>query len=377
MTESTARADLDDLIGAIYDCVIDPSLWHDVIARFRLRFGFHNAMLGVNNTITQEMIVSVSDNVPEQMSLMAVTHSGAIGELWGGWARAAGVPLEEPVIMSEVTTPESWVGNAYYEYFAKPQGISDAMAIVLARDSHILANLALGRHASAPPLTAADLDEIRVLAPHLRRAIVIGRLLETSAKAAQNFAEVLDASHAGVVLVDRRRGLVHANRVARAMLSAGDPVHAAGGQLELPGEIVPGALSRAIAGASEARAGGRGAGIPARRSDGLPLTVQVLPLERRHGSNTPSDAIAAVFIAESATGAATPTEVLSLLFDLTPAETRVFTLIVDGLDLPEIATQLSISRETAKTHLARIYRKTGKQNRVELARLAQEIAPPV
>jgi DNA-binding CsgD family transcriptional regulator len=376
MTVSARRADLDDLIGAIYDCVIDPSLWHDTLDRIRRRFDFFNAMLGVNNTVTQEMIVSVYVNVSEQMAKIAQEHSWAVGEVWGGWSRANSVPLEEPIINSEVTRPEALVGNPYYEHFAKPQGINDSVAIVLARDSHIIANLSLGRHASAPPLTATDLDEMRVLAPHLRRAIVISRLLETSEKAARSFAEALDATRAGVVLVDRGRHLVHANRVARAMLAAGDPIRAVAGALELPGEVVPGALLRAITGASETVAGSKGAGVPARRSDGRPLTVQVLPLERLHRSTLPNDAVAAVFVAESATGPATTAEVLGLLFDLTPAEARIFTLIVEGLDLPEIATQLSISRETAKTHLGRIYRKTGKQNRVELLRLAQGIAPP-
>lgn len=377
MTAPATRADLDDLIGAIYDCVIDPALWYGVVGRIRRRFGFFNAMLGVNNTVTQEMIVSVYDNVPEHMAIVAAQHSGAIGELWGGWARANAVPLEEPVLMSDVSTQATVHGNPYYEFFAKPQGITDAVAIVLARDDHIIASLGLGRHGTAPPLTAAEMDEMRVLAPHLRRAIVIGRLLETSTTAARNFSEVLDASRAGVVLVDHRRRIVHANRVARAMLGIGDPIHVAGGQLELAGEIVPGALSRAVSGASEARVGGRGAGIPCRTRDGQPLSVQVLPLEKRQGSNTPRDAVAAVFIAESAGGPGTSAEALSLMFDLTPAETRVFSLIVEGLDLPEIATQLSVSRETAKTHLGRIYRKTERQNRVELVRLAQQIAAPI
>jgi DNA-binding CsgD family transcriptional regulator len=376
MTASATRAGLDDLIGAIYDCVIDPTLWHDVLDRIRVRYGFFNVILGVNNTATNEMVVNVGVNVPDNMATIADLHGGYLGELWGGWARANAVPLEEPVINSEVTSRESWAGNPYYENFVAPQGINDAVAIVLVRDAYTIANLGLGRHVSAPPLTGDQLDELRILAPHLRRAVVIGRLLETSARAAETFSETLDASRAGVVLVDRQRRVVHANRAGLAMLADGDLIHAPGRQLDLPGEIVPGALSRAIEGASEAVAGSRGLGVPARRADGRPLTVQVMPLERRGRSDTPSRAVAAVFISDAASGPATSADILSLMFDLTPAESRIFTLVVDGLELAEIGVQLSISPTTAKTHLARIYAKTGKNNRADLVRLAQEITPP-
>jgi len=368
---------LDGLIGAIYDCVIDPSRWHDTIDHIRQRYGFFNAFLGVNNTFTQEMVLSIAVNLPPEMAAIAHQYSGSVGDLWGGWARVNAIPLEEPVSNLDLITPEARDRNPYYQHFAKPQGISNAVGIALARDSTTIANLTMGRHLSASPLEERDFDELRVLAPHLRRAIVIGRLLETSVDAARTFSQVLDASRAGVVLVDSGRRVIHANSVARAMLAACDPIHEATGRLEFPNEVVPGALETAIASASLASAGAKGAGIPGRRADGTPLTVQVLPLERRVGSNLSSQAVAAVFVAESVTGPVTSAKILSQLYDLTPAETRIFLLIVDGQELVAISTQLGISTSTAKTHLARIYAKTGQNSRVGLARLAQEVAPPV
>ena len=139
MTYSTAtRAGLDDLIGAIYDCVIDPSLWHEVIDRIRLRYGFFNAMLGVGNTVSQDMAFSVSVNVPPELAVIAETYSAHIGDLWGGWSQVSAAPLEEPVLNSEVTRRENWADNLYNVHFLAPQGITDAVAIILARDSYLL-----------------------------------------------------------------------------------------------------------------------------------------------------------------------------------------------------------------------------------------------
>ena len=54
-------------------------------------------------------------------------------------------------------------------------------------------------------------------------------MLRVSAATTQSFAAALDASSAGVVLVDGGLRIVHANAAAQAMLAAGDPVRDSGG----------------------------------------------------------------------------------------------------------------------------------------------------
>jgi NarL family two-component system response regulator LiaR len=57
-------------------------------------------------------------------------------------------------------------------------------------------------------------------------------------------------------------------------------------------------------------------------------------------------------------------------FDLTPRELEVLALMVEGLNNPEIAGQLSISRATASVHVSNILSKLGVSNRVEATTLA-------
>jgi DNA-binding CsgD family transcriptional regulator len=375
MDYATPPDSLDDLIGAIYDCVIDPSRWHGTVDRIRRRLGFYSAILGVNSPTTSAVVLDIAVNIPEELRPVIDAHGGDVPRLWGGWARIATFPLEEPIRQSQVR-PADWQDTGYYTGFIEPQGIVDAVGIVLVRDAHTVGNLSFGVHGSAPAVSEAAMDELRILAPHLRRAVVIGRLLEASMSAASSFADALDAAAAGVVLVDDTRRVVHANRAAAAMLAAGDPIRVTGDQLELSTELIPGAFGRAIAAAGEVGSGGKGTGVPARRLNGDPLTVQVMPLERRAGSDTPASAVAALFISEATGGAPTPPDILAVMFDLTPAESRVFTLAVEGGELAGIGEQLSITPATVKTHLARIYHKTGKNSRAGLVQLAHEIAPP-
>jgi DNA-binding NarL/FixJ family response regulator len=60
-----------------------------------------------------------------------------------------------------------------------------------------------------------------------------------------------------------------------------------------------------------------------------------------------------------------------LAFGLTPREREILSLVSAGCANKEIARQCSVSEETVKHHLTRIFGKLGASNRTELAMLAQ------
>ena len=56
---------------------------------------------------------------------------------------------------------------------------------------------------------------------------------------------------------------------------------------------------------------------------------------------------------------------------LTPAETRVLTLLTTYQTLAGIGSQLGITRPTVKTHVQNIYKKLGATKRAEAVKLAE------
>jgi DNA-binding NarL/FixJ family response regulator len=62
-----------------------------------------------------------------------------------------------------------------------------------------------------------------------------------------------------------------------------------------------------------------------------------------------------------------PAPAASQPFGLTPRERQVLSLVVQGCGNKEIATRLTVSEETVKHHLTRMFDKVGAGNRLELA----------
>ncbi|MGX5829985.1 LuxR C-terminal-related transcriptional regulator [Mesorhizobium sp. 43Arga] len=66
----------------------------------------------------------------------------------------------------------------------------------------------------------------------------------------------------------------------------------------------------------------------------------------------------------------TPTALVTALFGLTPAEARVFEQIVAGRTVAEASDALNVEHSTVRTHLLRLFEKTGVRRQTELVRLA-------
>ena len=367
-----------ELVGGIYDAVIDPALWTDAVDAIRREFRFHIAMMGVSKLPGNEIVVNVSANVPPAFVTSIVHYGPEMLELWGGTAGAMRLVVEEPALNSPLLPP-NWRENRYYLEWVKPQGLIDQVILTLANDRRTFGHLGLGVHESRGPIEPETMDDLRLLAPHLTRAVQISRLLDLTTGTAATFEAALSAMSSAAVLVDQDMKIVYANAVARRMLNDSDAIRSAGGQLELSTPLVPGQLELAVQAAAgpEIELGRRGIGIPGRRRDGTPVVLHVLPLEQRSPrTGAPWRSVVAVFIAETGGQPTVPIDALSILFDLTPMETRVLELTVAGQSSREAAATLAVAPSTVKTHMLNLFAKTGRHRREDLVRLAREASLP-
>jgi DNA-binding CsgD family transcriptional regulator len=214
---------------------------------------------------------------------------------------------------------------------------------------------------------------MRLIVPHIRRAILIARVIELKSAEAATFADTLDGLSAGMLLVNANGAIVHANTAAHAMLAEGDPLRASEGRLVAcdaeANRLLHDVFSLADKG--DAAVGIKGIAVPLPARDGESYVAHVLPLTSgaRQRAGVAYTAAAALFVHKAALQTPSPPEVIARHYRLTPAELRVLLAIVEVGGVPEVAQALGVAETTVKTHLSHVYEKTGAVRHAELVKL--------
>jgi DNA-binding CsgD family transcriptional regulator/PAS domain-containing protein len=365
------------LVGSIYDCAVDPERWQATLTHLREALDFRTGALCLHAVPSGASLLYVASGIDDQQLVRTSQYAADVLDLWGGAEAMLRYPVDEPMVLSALRDVVEITKNRYYAEWAKPRGLSDMLTLSLARDSGAVCSIGLGRHDSAGPIGEHEVDAARLLLPHVQRAIGISRLLDIKTIEARTFESALDAVSAGILLVDPALRIVHVNAVADTILSKADPIASERGVLTLTSRPAQDALASAVACASEdeAQLGRRGFGIPARSADGGRAVLHVLPLKPGtvRAGLSPS-ARAAIFVAPATMPRPAPEQALAALFDLTPAEARVFVLIAAGHSVAKAARNLGVAQSTMKTHLRRLFTKTCTSRQAELIKLAGSLA---
>jgi DNA-binding CsgD family transcriptional regulator len=366
MTAALPAEEFSAMIGEIYDCILMPERWPGTIDAIRRRLGFGSGILAVYPFSGAPSVVATA-NLDATSMPSASVYASEIVNLWGGLARIQRFPLAEPIAGSALQNREG-PGDGW----SRPRNIGDGVTLSLARDDDRVGTLAFSQLERNGDVRSDQLAALRLLAPHLRRAAAIGNIFAMRAAAIATLEATIDTLAACVFLVDETLTIIQSNKSAQAMLLSGDPISSQDGRIRLPSATAQEALADAVA------LGQRGIGIPAPRANGEAAVVYVLSLpqgQTRSGAAR-GRSMAALFVI-SATSKPAPGDAVALLFDLTPSEARIFEKVGEGQELSAIAGHLGIKLSTAKTHLLRVFEKTGTSRQADLVRLAASLSLPV
>jgi DNA-binding CsgD family transcriptional regulator len=113
-----------------------------------------------------------------------------------------------------------------------------------------------------------------------------------------------------------------------------------------------------------------GGGLNVTRPNGLrALQVLVSPIRPQQSVHLGERAVAAIYVTDPEQMTEKPEVVLVRLYGLTAAEAKVAAIIVRGRSGRQAAEDLNISYNTIKSHLKRIFAKTGTARQGDLIRL--------
>jgi DNA-binding CsgD family transcriptional regulator len=293
------------------------------------------------------------------------------------WAvKAECRPLDLGVRVEQMLPDADLRRTEFYADFLYPQGIESAVGVTVFREHgcNFTLGIACGRARDEEMNSAAAL--LGELAPHLRQAFTYYRRGGGVASGLTAVDAASDALGAGIVWIGADRCVRWANAAGRDLLALGDPVGTdACGTIRARGEARE-AVDAALAVALRGERAGKT--TIAMRADNGWLTARitcVVPALR------PSERFFAgpcvLLLIETAVSGALPTEeFLRNTFALTPSEARFACALAGGASVTDAAAQHGITRETARTHLKRIYGKMGVGRQAELVAMVHRYRGP-
>jgi len=213
--------------------------------------------------------------------------------------------------------------------------------------------------------------------PHVRRALQIGEDIARSRAETAALADTLDGLGAGLFIVDSATRILHTNAAARRLLAAEDVLCSRGGRLIACDPQANRSLRLALAASDDAMDAMPGP-LALIASDGTHRVghIRLLkPVARSYGDGS-HEALAAVMVYKAGMEYPRPPDIIATFYNLTPTELRVLLAIVEIGGAPEVAAKLGIAPSTVRTHVGRLFEKTGTRRQAELVRLVAGFASP-
>jgi len=363
---------LPDLVESIYDAGLDPTLWNNVVAGVRDFVGGQACGLFSKDSISKSGVTHYYCGAdPHFIQLYADTHAK--------FDPLTVLPPQGKVVsVPDLVEFEEYRKGRFYQEWMQPQGCSDAANVVLEMSNAscpVMMTVLSGRRMVDPGMK----HRLSLLVPHASRALLINRTMTAQLTLATALADVLDNLTAGIFLLDAFCRVVHANSAGHALLAADDVVRTIAGQLVTSSTEANQKFRETFSGRNATLLAARGHAMPLLSSTGERYVAHVLPLSSvlRNSSERVVDAAGALLLRKVSLDGQSWGELIGRTFDLTPTELRVLLSIVDIGGVPETATALGIAESTVKTHLHRVFAKTGVNRQADLVKLAAGFANPL
>jgi DNA-binding CsgD family transcriptional regulator len=296
--------------------------------------------------------------------------------LEGGWEAQdirsrRGIPLarkgKDIVTDADFVTSEERRRLPLYADFLPSVGFGSFAGTILAESGGAKIVLSLHRKAHRDPFSKAELDRLRHDLTHVRRAARLAAKVRMSY--ADGLVDSLDRFSCGAILVDWLGRVVRLN--ARAEAALGDHLQVVASRLRSPQRETNKALQDLIDASIRPLTSPCDPGpcsVLLQRSHDLPLLVQAYPVALSV-CDVFQGARGLVLISDPAEDRSLALNALQEIFRLTPAELRVSSALLKGLDTRQIADDHRIGTETVRFHLKSIFAKTGTGHQAQLVSL--------
>ena len=375
------ESDFSELIGLLYQGALETQPWQSALPALREALDAEVVSLVLRPPSADDQGVILNCVRPDQSSHNSnVTLAdpndwqvSAYREQFFSLDPFVSLPLGKVVALEDILPDKDLVTSDYYLHYLKPINLFRILGVDTSEPGGMLARLRFSRSASEARFKTTERQLLTLLTPHLSRAIEIYAKLNRMTSERDLYAGAVNQLSVASIILDEQGRMLTTNAVGRALLDQGEGLSLRDGHLHIEGRDINKELQEALTNIIRAQLHGETSVVralrvprPGGRSD-LGLVVRPVPASQwSEGQVSPS---AAVFISDPDLQESTSRPILGALFELTPAEANLATLLARGLSLAQVSVAQNISQHTARAQLKSIFAKTGVSRQAELVRL--------
>ena len=359
-----------DLVAMIYAAAADPALWPAFLEHFAAAVSGSATSLFLYSADNQIVGVMASARFdPADMHKYTEHYVGI--DCWDQHGRKLIAP--GAVLFGQQLCPDGVLERSELRAGRlRPMDTFHEFSGIISVDASVATVIASLRPEERGPFDDSDTLLLQTLMPHLQRALALQLRIATLETSAASAMDVLDTLPYGVVLISADAKVLLVNRVARAIIDQNDGLTVIRQNLCTERTEDTRRLQKLI---GESVATSRGRGLRASGTMNIPrpsqrcsLNVLVMPVRLRPISPAAQQPAAAAFISDPECQFESSVQTLGHLFALSHAEARLAAVLIKGCSLREASEELSVSLSTVRTHLKKLFEKTGTNRQATLLR---------
>jgi DNA-binding CsgD family transcriptional regulator len=365
-----------EILASIYDAVLDPSRWDEVVGR----------IVRATNSVSGTLAVHQADSI--HLSSTYNIDPVYLDDYAKNWHKKN--PLDifkdsvspgELTAYTPITQSDTFKASPYFNEFIDPQGWSDGAIACLGRGHASAGFFGIIRSPKKIWVEPADWHLLETLVPHLQRAAEVQQLLSRSMVVTASLSQAFTAAGFGIFLVAADCRILFSNERAEILLRRRIGLRYCVGRLMATDRVANERLQALVLGGSKLARGNSECGgtLELRRdTEDRPLIAHVIPLAP-HRTLAVLDLerpAAAVFVVDPSADLLARVRLFAAGFGLTAAEIRVLAELIGGSQTHVVADKLKIAEGTVRTHTKHILAKTGTTRQTELFRRFFETSLP-
>ncbi|ART73340.1 LuxR family transcriptional regulator [Mycobacterium dioxanotrophicus] len=359
--------DFSRLVAGIYAAAAAPERWQSAIGDIHRTIGGNGGAL-----VTAENAIWIIQN--------AVLPVGAVASYTEYYSRldypltaVANGPVGVIRTGAELITVQRH--SEFYTDWMHPNGLEDGLLVRLsagARPSCFIL------HTSVVSEPFDSVERVQVfggLIRHLQQALRTQHHIDGLTHTGADLSAALDTVGNGILVIGADRRVLSLNGAAEQIVRVGDGLSLIQGHLTAASRHAEQALGLALYAALDGDANGIRHGnslICERPSGARSFVIHVLPL---HTLEEPGRPRAMVVLINPAREPEPSAALLQQLFHLTRTEADIALRVSRGADPKTVAEELAVSLPTVRTHLRRVFDKTGTHRQADLVRLILTLHP--